>query len=80
MAEILVRQDNALELQLSADERDTFNFLDQGQLANYITIWLADRFKTTWRDRINRLTTDQKRELRTLLATTSEPPTPDVIP
>lgn len=68
MATIQVNGDNTLALVLTADERATFNFLSQGQLAEYITIWLADRFKTTWKDMVKNLTGDQKKQLQALLA------------
>lgn len=68
MATIQVNEDNTLNLVLTPDERATFNFLSQGQLAEYITIWLADRFKTTWKDMVNNLTGDQKKQLLAMLS------------
>lgn len=67
MATITVQDDTSLSLTLTEEERSTFDGLPQGQLANFISIWLAERFKTVWKDRIAALTSAQKKELRAIL-------------
>ena len=73
MADIVINEDNSLSLKLSEEERATFNFLPQGQLASYVTIWLKERFTNVWKDTIAKLTSEQKQELLTLLSAESEP-------
>ncbi len=67
MATITVNVDNSLSLILTAEERSTFDGLPAGQLADYITLWIAERFMTAWKDRIAKLTPEQKQAVLTLL-------------
>jgi hypothetical protein len=68
MATITVNADNTLSLNLNAEERSTYDGLPNGQLAEYITLWLAERFKAVWKERVDRLTAQQKQEILTLLS------------
>jgi hypothetical protein len=67
MAQILEQADKSLILELSAEERATFNFT-QGQLAAYITLWLDERFKSMWKDIVDKFTVKQKQDLYTMLS------------
>lgn len=81
MATITVNDDNSLSFTLTEEERSTFDGLPQGQLANFISIWLSERFKTVWTDRIAKLSDVQKNQLRAILnaddaQTPTKPSTP----
>lgn len=73
MAIITPQPDKTLVLDLDASERTTFESLPDGQLAEYITTWLAERFKNAWQQRINRLTDSQKSELLDMLTASLKP-------
>lgn len=60
MATIQVNQDHSLTLVLSEEERTTYDGLPPGQLAEFLTLWLEERFKTVWRTKIESLSTPQK--------------------
>lgn len=81
MAKIIVNPDNSLSLDLTTDERSTYDGLIKDQLDNFLTVWLADRFKNVWRDRVARLTTQQKQDLLALITESMpSPPTPEPAP
>lgn len=63
MATIEVNKDNSLTLAMSEDERTTYDGLPAGQLAEFITLWLSERFKDSWKARIEKLSTPQKKIL-----------------
>lgn len=67
MATIVSNPDSSLALVLTAEERVTWDGLPAGQLAEFITLWLAERFKGVWQDRLNKLTISQKQTLLTIL-------------
>lgn len=72
MATITTHDDKSLSLNLDADERAAFDEL-HGQLEAYITIWLKERFRNVWQDRLKRLTIAQKQDLLTFLAEEVKP-------
>jgi hypothetical protein len=78
MATITINPDNSLSLNLNEEERSTFDGLPGGQLAEFVTIWLSERFKTVWKERVDRLTTKQKQDVLELLGVKLEAiePTP----
>lgn len=81
MADIIVNANNSLTLTMTEEERSTFDGLQQGQLASFVSIWLAERFKTVWTDRIAKLTDAQKKQLRAILqADDAQTPTGPAIP
>ena len=60
MATITTRPDNSLALNLNEEERATYDGLDPGRLAEVITLWLRDEFRSAWQPKIERLTRQQK--------------------
>lgn len=76
MATITVNADNSLSLNLNEEERATFDGLPHGQLAEFITLWISERFKTVWQNRIARLTPKQKLEVLAILGMEPEKPEP----
>jgi hypothetical protein len=60
MATILINPDNSLSLSLNEEERSTYDAIPSGQLEEYITLWIAEKFSSSWRRRIERLTPAQK--------------------
>lgn len=81
MATITVNPDNSLSLNLDMEERSTYDGLPSGQLAEYITLWIAERFKTVWQERVDRLTDKQKQDVLELLGVKLEPaPVEPVLP
>lgn len=76
MATITVNQDNSLSLVLTAEERVTFDGLPAGQLAEFLTLWLEERFKGVWQERLNKLTLTQKQTLLSYLEKAIPKPEP----
>ena len=72
MATITINPDNTLSLNLDLEERATYDGLPSGQLAEYITLWIAERFKTVWQERVDRLTAKQKQDVLELLGVKPE--------
>jgi|CXWL01.1.fsa_nt_gi hypothetical protein len=73
MATITVNPDQSLTLALTTDERVTYDGLPDGQLANYIEIWLRERFNSVWGSRLAGMTIPQKRALIDLIRGTLPP-------
>lgn len=72
MATITVNPDNTLALNLDEGERMTYDSLPAGQLAEYITMWLKERFEEGWRTKIEKLSTPQKEVLVGFLSDVAE--------
>lgn len=60
MATITVNPDNTLSLNLNDGERLTYDATPAGQLAEFVTLWLDERFKESWRVKIAQLSKPQK--------------------
>lgn len=68
MATITVNPDGTLSLNLNTEERITYDGLERDRLANVITLWLRDEFRSSWQPRIEKLTRPQKEILVEFLA------------
>lgn len=72
MATITVNPNNTLALNLDEGERMTYDGLPAGQLAEFITLWLTERFNDGWRAKLEGLSTPQKRIIAGYLTDVAE--------
>lgn len=61
MANVTVDVNNNLVLNLTPDERGTYDALPAGQLAEFVTLWLENQFKISWKSRVDALSHEQKK-------------------
>ena len=51
MAQLVTQQDGSILLSLNPIEQDTYSGLPDGQLSEYVSLWLAERSKQVFQDR-----------------------------